>query len=173
MCRYIKTKSNVEYRRIKHTLEPVYNEESEVLILGSFPSVKSRESNFFYGHKQNRFWQVLAELCKEDTPISIKEKKEFLLRNKIAVWDVIDECDIVGSSDSSIKNVVPTNLTEVLSVTQINRIFTNGKLAGKLYKKYQEKETKIEAIELPSSSPANAVYTLEKLIDRWKIIIKK
>jgi hypoxanthine-DNA glycosylase len=152
-------------------LEPVYNEESKILILGSFPSVKSRECNFFYGHKQNRFWKVLASLNMEKTPESIEEKKAFLLRNKIAVWDVIAECDIVGSSDSSIKNVVATDLSDILQTSQLTRIFTNGKLAGKLYEKYQEKETKIKAVNLPSSSPANAVYTLDKLLETWKIIL--
>lgn len=149
----------------------MYNEESTILILGSFPSVKSRESNFFYGYKQNRFWQILAKLYQEDTPESIVEKKRFLIEKKIAIWDVIEECDIVGSSDSSIKNVKPTNLKQLLDVTQVERIFTNGKLAGKLYQKYQEKQTHIKAIELPSSSPANAAFTLEKLVNEWQIVL--
>lgn len=142
-----------------------------ILILGSFPSVKSRESNFFYGHKQNRFWKILAHLFQEEEPMTVDEKKKFLLRNKVAIWDVIAECDIIGSSDSSIKNVVPTNLNEIIEKSQIAKIFTNGKLAGKLYQKYQEQETKIKANELPSSSPANAIYTLEKLVEAWNVLL--
>lgn len=156
---------------MKHTLEPVYNEKSTILILGSFPSVKSRDSNFFYGHKQNRFWQVLANLFQEETPTSVEEKKSFLLEKKIAIWDVISECDIIGSSDNSIKNVIPTDINEILRASQITRVFTNGKLAGKLYHDYQEKQTSIQAVELPSSSPANAAYTFEKLLDAWRVIL--
>jgi hypoxanthine-DNA glycosylase len=133
--------------------------------------VKSRENNFFYGHKQNRFWKVLANLFQEEVPESIAEKKDFLLRNKVAVWDVISECDIIGSSDSSIKNVEPTDLCMILKNSQINRVFTNGKLAGKLYNTYQEEKTKIKRYELPSTSPANAAFSLDRLIEEWQVVL--
>lgn len=153
---------------IEHPIMPVFDNTSNILILGSFPSVKSREVNFFYGHPQNRFWKVLAAVYNEKLPESTDEKKVFLLKNHIAVWDVIKSCDIEGSSDSSIKNVVPNNLSEILNQAQIKNIYVNGKKAEQLYKKYIEKTINKKAICLPSTSPANAAWTLEKLIDAWK-----
>lgn len=155
---------------IKHPIKPVYDEKSEILILGSFPSVKSREEMFFYGHKQNRFWKVISAVFEKEVPETIEEKKELLLSSKIALWDVIASCDIEGSSDSSIKNVVPNDLNKILKVADIKKIFVNGKTAEKYYKKYLRDEIKTEAICLPSTSPANAKYTLEKLIEEWKVI---
>lgn len=155
-----------------HTIAPVWNENSKVLILGSFPSVKSREEGFFYGHKQNRFWRVLASVCDCSVPQNIDEKKSMLLANGIAVWDVIHSCDIVGSSDSSIKNVVPNDIADIVRKSHIKRIFTNGKKADELYRKYIERQVGIKAVCLPSTSPANAVWTLEKLCEEWKIIQK-
>lgn len=153
---------------VEHPIRPVFDKTSNILILGSFPSVKSREANFFYGHPQNRFWKVLAAVYNEKLPESTDEKKIFLLKNHIAVWDVIKSCDIEGSSDSSIKNVVPNNLSELLNQAQIKNIYVNGKKAEQLYKKYIEKTINKKAICLPSTSPANAAWTLEKLIDAWK-----
>lgn len=152
---------------IQHPIEPIYNENSRILILGSFPSVKSREEGFFYGHPQNRFWRVLSAVYKVETPMTVKEKTKFLLDNNIAVWDVIASCDIVGSSDSSIKNVVPNDIQRILDVASIEKILVNGKKAEQLYKKYIEKEIGRQAICLPSTSPANAAWTLEKLIETW------
>lgn len=152
----------------KHNIEPVWNEKSKILILGSFPSVKSRSDKFFYAHPQNRFWKVLAAVTGSKTPESTDEKKALLLNNNIALWDVICSCDVSGSSDSSIKNVVPNDLSEILSNSNINRIFTNGGTAHKLYQKYCQPKTKIEAVRLPSTSPANAAFSLERLIDEWK-----
>ena len=162
-----------EYSHISHTFMPVYDESSKVLILGSFPSVKSREQGFYYGHPQNRFWKVLAAVCGCEVPKTIEEKKAMLLANHIAIWDVIDSCDIIGSSDSSIKNVVPADIAGLLSKTQIDRIFVNGKTAGNLYKKFSEKSTGIPAVVLPSTSPANAAFSLEKLVDEWGRKLKK
>ena len=159
-----------EYSHISHTFLPVYDESSELLILGSFPSVKSREQGFYYGHPQNRFWRVLAAVCKCEVPQTIEEKKSMLLARHIAIWDVIDSCDIIGSSDSSIKNVVPADM---LSKTKITRIFANGKTAGNLYKKFSEKSTGLEAVVLPSTSPANAAFSLEKLVECWGRELKK
>lgn len=118
---------NSEYTHIKHEFEPVFDKNSKILVLGTLPSVKSRENNFYYGHPQNRFWKLIAALCDEDiVPQTIEEKKQMLLRNHIAVWDVISECDIIGSSDSSIKNVVPVDLSVILDNADIDRIYANG-----------------------------------------------
>ncbi len=155
---------------IIHPIPPVYDENSKVLILGSFPSVKSREQCFFYGHGQNRFWKVIASVCNEKVPKSTEEKKELLLKNKIAVWDVIHSCQISGSSDSSIKNAVPNDINYIIKESRIERIFTNGKKADELYRKHLEKQTGIKAVCLPSTSPANAVFSLERLIKEWEII---
>ena len=153
-----------------HTIAPVYDENSRILILGSFPSVKSREQGFFYGHPRNRFWKVLSALFGTAVPATVEEKKSLLALNNIALWDVIASCDITGSADSSIKNVHPVDLTPMLSECTINAIFTNGKTASGLYRKYIFPSVKTEDIPLPSTSPANASYSLERLTDSWKII---
>lgn len=152
---------------IAHPIEPIFDKNSKILILGSFPSVKSREEGFFYGHPQNRFWQVLARVFGVDKPETIEEKKEFLLKNNIAVWDVIKSCDITGSSDSSIKNVIPNDLRIILNNARIDKIFVNGKKAEQLYKKYIQPDINREAMCLPSTSPANAAWSLDKLIEEW------
>lgn len=143
----------MEYEHIVHSFEPVYDKDSEILILGTLPSVKSRENHFYYGHKQNRFWKVLATLLKEPVPDTIEEKKAMLLAHRIALWDVIQSCDIKGSSDSSIKNVQPTDIGMILEKTNITRIYANGNKAGQLYKRYQFPVTGREATVLPSTSP--------------------
>ena len=155
-------------QHLKHSIPPVYNSESKVLILGSFPSVKSRESNFFYGHPQNRFWRVIANICDSDLPNTIVDKQQMLLTNHIALWDVIDECDIEGSADSSIKNVKPNNLQPILKASKISHIFVNGKTAQKLYQKYLQNQTKMTAVYLPSTSPANAAWSLSRLQTYWR-----
>ncbi len=152
---------------INHPIKPIFDKNSKILILGSFPSQKSREQMFFYGHPQNRFWRVLAAVFEQKLPETIEEKKQFLLSNHIALWDVIASCDIEGSADSSIRNVVPNDLNEILSSASIKQIFVNGKTAEKYYKKYA---TVGEAICLPSTSPANAAWSLEKLVSVWRII---
>ena len=156
--------------KVKHEIPPVYDENSKILILGSFPSVKSRENQFFYHHPQNRFWKTLAAVVGCDTPISIEEKKKFLLDNNIAVWDVIASCEIEGSSDSSIKNVVVNDFNSIIYKSNIKQIFCNGGKSYDLYRKYCEKSTNMKAIKLPSTSPANARFSLDKLISEWKII---
>lgn len=155
-----------------HPIEPLYDERSEILILGSFPSVKSREAGFFYGHPQNRFWRVMARICGCETPGTVQDKKKMLLENRIALWDVIHSCEIVGSSDSSIKNVIPNDLTEILEKADIRHIFVNGKKAEALYQKYIEKETSIHASVLPSTSPANAMWSEDRLFEEWKAKIR-
>ena len=163
----------MEYEHVVHSFEPVYNTDSKILILGTLPSVKSRENHFYYGHKQNRFWKLLARICEEDVPETIEEKKAMLLRNHIAIWDVIYSCDIQGSSDSSIKNVVPTDLKAIVKDSNVKRIFCNGKTSGTYFQKYQQKELGIEAEVLPSTSPANAAYSVERLVGIWKEKIGK
>lgn len=151
-----------------HNIQPVFDENSRMLILGSFPSVKSREQKFFYGHPQNRFWKVISNITGEELPTTIEEKKSLLLRNNIAVWDVIKSCDIVGSSDSSIEKVEVNDFSIIFNNAKIERIYANGDKAYKLFKKYCKD---IEITKLPSTSPANAQYSLEKLCKEWKIII--
>lgn len=157
---------------LMHTFAPVFDEKSKVLILGSFPSVKSRENNFYYGHPQNRFWKVLARIYEVDVPQTIEEKKQFLLSNKIAVWDVIESCTIVGSSDSSIKDVKVNNFSKILENSAIEEIYVNGGKAYELYHRYAEKQTGIEPIKLPSTSPANAAWNLDRLCNAWNVIRK-
>lgn len=155
---------------IVHPIPPLYDKNSQILILGSFPSVKSREANFFYGHPQNRFWKVIARVLNEKTPDSIQEKKTMLIKHNIALWDVIHSCEIEGSADSTIKNVVPNDIRTILENSRIRKIYVNGKKAESMYKKYIEKQTGIKAIVLPSTSPANAAWNEEKLYKAWKII---
>ena len=153
---------------LTHGFGPFYTPESRILILGSFPSVKSREQSFFYGHPRNRFWPVLAAIFREDTPQTLEEKKAFLCRNRIALYDVIESCSIIGSSDSSIRDVVPADLRPILDGSRVeNRIFTNGWKASALYQRWLLPTLGIPAGALPSSSPANAAWSLEKLVIAW------
>ena len=155
---------------IIHPFPPLFDENSRTLILGSFPSVKSREQSFFYGHPQNRFWKLIATLFDEEIPQSIDEKKQFILKHNLALWDVIHSCTITGSSDSSIKDVVPNDLSKILQISRVDRIFANGALSHKMYMKYIFPQTGIEAVKLPSTSPANAAFSLDRLAENWKII---
>ena len=160
------------YTHIKHTFEPIFDEHSRIMILGTLPSVKSREYNFYYGHPQNRFWLVLSSVIGCDVPKTIDEKKAMLYSSGIAVWDVISECDIVGSSDSSIRNVIPADLASVFNMTDIKAVFANGKTAERLYNKYQKNLIDKDIILLPSTSPANASRSLDSLTDEWSANIK-
>jgi len=153
-----------------HEIEPVFDRNSEILILGSFPSVKSREAGFFYHHPQNRFWKILSALTGDDFLTDIEEKKHLLLKHHIAVWDVIASCNIKGSSDSSITDVLPADIGKIVRESKITKIFTNGNKADSLYKKYIYPDIKIEAIKLPSTSPANAAYSLDRLLEEWRKI---
>ena len=157
--------------KVNHEIPPIYDERSKILILGSFPSVKSRENNFFYHHPQNRFWKVLAQILKEDLPNSIEEKKSLLLKNNIALWDVIASCEIEGSSDSSIKNVIPNDINSILEKSSITQIFCNGRLSESLAGRLYSKNININFLQLPSTSPANARFSLDKLIEDWKVIL--
>ncbi len=162
----------MEYTHLSHTFDPIYNEKSKILILGTFPSVKSREYGFYYGHPRNRFWKLLGSLMREPIPITIEDKKQFLLKNNIAIWDVVESCDIMGSSDSSIKNVVPTDINRILDIAPIEKIYANGAKAHQLYEKYTLPVIKREIIKLPSTSPANAMFSFERLVMEWEIILE-
>lgn len=155
---------------IVHPIPPLFDENSKTLILGSFPSVKSREAAFFYGHPQNRFWAVVAAVFGEEKPVTVEEKKKLVLENNLALWDVIASCEIVGSSDSSISDVTANDLSIIISNSKVDKIFVNGKTAEKYYNKYTYPKTGIRAVCLPSTSPANAAWSLERLIEAWKII---
>ena len=165
-----------ERRLVRHPFPPLYDEKSKILILGSFPSVKSREMAFFYGHPQNRFWKLLSRLLEAPFPETVPERRAFLLAHGIALWDVIASCEIHGSSDASIRNAVPNDLRQILDHAQIRQIYVNGQTAGKLYRKYQEKPLReaygdcAKAVVLPSTSPANAAWTMDRLMEAWRVI---
>lgn len=153
---------------IDHPFPPVVDENCRILILGSFPSVKSREDGFFYGHPQNRFWRVLASVFDEPVPLDFPSKRAMLLRHHIALWDVIASCTIEGSSDASVKNAVPVDITCVTDPADITLVICNGALAGRLYQRYLQPRTGLEAVILPSTSPANAAWSLPWLINAWR-----
>ncbi len=153
-----------------HPIPPLYSASSSVLILGSFPSVKSREQEFFYGHPQNRFWRVIAAVYGTSVPNAVEEKKKLILSNGLALWDVIAECEIEGSSDSSISAVKPNDISIILNNCPVKRIFVNGKTAEKYYIKYIQPKIGLKAVCLPSTSPANAAWSFERLCEAWKVI---
>lgn len=156
-----------------HSIKPFYNENSKILILGSFPSIKSREIGFYYSHPQNRFWGVLATVFNDKVPLTIDEKKILLKKNNIALYDVCASCEIKGSSDASIKDVVPSNLDEIINNADIKLIILNGKTAFNLYQKYFKNKYNIKTICLPSTSPANAKFTFANLVREYKILNSK
>lgn len=157
--------------RVSHTFQPIYDKNSRILILGTFPSVKSRENAFYYGHPQNRFWRVIAGITGENVPETTAEKKALLLGHRIAIWDVISSCDIEGSSDSSIRNVVPNEVDRLLEKSSIKRIYGNGDKACRLYDRYCLEKTGIDIKKLPSTSPANAAFSYERLLECWREMI--
>ena len=156
--------------QIQHPFGPLFSDQSRVLILGSFPSVKSREQNFFYGHPQNRFWKVIAAVTGQPVPETIQQKRDLILSQKLALWDSIASCQITGSSDSSIRNVQVNDLSVILDSCDIRQIYCNGRKSHELYHKYIEKETLRPAVCLPSTSPANAQWSLQRLIEAWSVI---
>ena len=158
------------YTHVTHPFPPLFDERCDTLILGSLPSVKSREQMFFYGHPQNRFWPLLAAVFDERAPQTVEEKKALALRHHIALWDTIFSCDVIGSGDSSIRNVTPTDLRPILETAPIRRIFCNGKTSAAYYHRYQEKSLGLPAAALPSTSPANAAWTMPRLLEAWRIL---
>ena len=159
--------------QLVHPFPPTWDEHSEILILGSFPSVKSRAMAYFYGHPQNRFWRVVAALYEDDIPQTVEERRAFLLRHHIALWDVIASCTIVGSSDSSIRDAVPNDIRPILAGAPIHRIYTNGQTSFRLYRKYILPEIGREAVCLPSTSPANAAWSFDRLLSAWSAILDR
>lgn len=163
-----------QYQHVEHEFGPVYDHNSRVLILGSFPSVKSREQQFYYGHPQNRFWKMLAAVCGVVVPENIEDKRKFLSEHRIALWDVIESCDIIGSSDSSIKNVQVNDIRRITGQAQIRFICCNGDKAYRLFTKYMaESVPDIPVYKMPSTSPANAACGLERLVQEWQQVLQE
>ena len=160
-----------EYTHIKRNFGPVYDEDSRILILGSFPSVKSREAAFYYGHPQNRFWPLMGRLLEREIPQDIEGRKALMLENRIALWDTIEECDIIGSSDSSIRNVLPVDIMKILDTAGIQEIYCNGATSFRLFMKYLNPVCGRTPVRLPSTSPANAACSIERLYEEWKVIV--
>lgn len=159
---------------IIHPLEPFYDKDSKILILGTMPSPKSRETGFYYGHPQNRFWPVLAAVFGEGVPVTNTDKKDFLRRHHIALWDVLMSCEICGAQDSSIRNPQANDLKRILSGAEIRRIYTTGTRAAALYRRYCASETGMPAVCLPSTSAANgARYTFRDLVEAYGVILKE
>ncbi len=156
------------YKHICQPFEPVFDKDSRILILGSLPSVVSREQGFYYGHPRNRFWRLISAVVNKPEPESIEEKKELLHGSHIAVWDVIKECDIIGSSDQSIKNAVAADIRPLLDHTKIKAVFLNGAAAGRLYERFIMPQADICAVKLPSTSPANAAWSFDRLFEKWR-----
>lgn len=162
----------MESRQVTHDFQPIYNEESRVLMLGTMPSPKSRETGFYYGHPRNRFWKVVSDVCGEVLPETKEEKIEFALRNKIAIWDVLAGCEIKGAEDASIRNPVANDLNVIIKNADIRAVFATGQKAAQLYRKYCQKETGMEIICLPSTSPANCSVSYEKIFEAYEVILK-
>lgn len=160
----------METVHVVHPFPPLVDSGCRVLVLGSFPSIKSREQGFFYGHRQNRFWPVLAAVFGEPAPAwdDIPAKRSLALRHHIALWDAIYACDIVGSSDASVRNAVPIDIARVLREAPIQRILCNGTLSGRLYQKHLQPITGLQAQIMPSTSPANAAVSLAHLVEIWR-----
>jgi double-stranded uracil-DNA glycosylase len=154
-----------------HSFDPVYNGDSRFLILGTFPSVASRELGFYYGHPQNRFWRVLACIYKDSEPVNISEKRDFLLSHGVALWDVVQSCEITGSSDTTIRCVTPNDIGLILNTCDIRAIYANGRTAEALYRRYLLRQLSRGITALPSTSPANAAYSAGRLISCWSVIL--
>lgn len=165
-------KRNVETEIVVHPLEPIFSERSEILILGSFPSVKSREAAFYYGNPQNRFWHVLADVFGEPLPAGNEARRDMILCHGLALWDVIASCRIRGSADSAIADVTPNDLSRVLAFAPIRRVLLNGKTAEKYFRKYHA-DLALPVVTLPSTSPANAAWSLGNLTDVWRAALLK
>ena len=172
MSKMKKPASKATRTRVTHEFPALYDRESQVLMLGSIPSPKSREMAFYYGHPQNRFWKVMAAVLGEDIPETIPQKKAMLKKHHVALWDVLDSCTIVGASDTSIEDPVVNNIGELVKKSKVSRIFCTGATAYNLYKKFCANDVGMEATKLPSTSPANCAVSLEKLVEAYKVILE-
>lgn len=155
---------------VYHEFQPVYDENSKILILGSIPSVKSRELGFYYMHPQNRFWKIIAHLFDESVPDTIQGRKNMLLTHNIALWDVLKSCNIKGSADSTIKHAQTNNIAELIEKTKIKKVFLNGKTAFKYYDSFSNSKTLCEYYCLPSTSSANAACSFSELVTQWQCV---
>lgn len=162
----------MQLEKVTHDFQPIYNQDSRVLMLGTMPSPKSREIGFYYGHPRNRFWKVISDVCGEVLPETKEEKIAFALRNKIAVWDVLAGCEIKGAEDASIRNPIANDMNLILKNADIRAVFATGQKAAQLYRKYCQKQTGMEIITLPSTSPANCSISYEKLFAAYEMILK-
>lgn len=162
----------MERTTVNHEFPPLFDENSRILMLGTMPSPKSRENGFYYGHPRNRFWPVLADLCGEKLPVTVQERREFALRNHIAVWDVLKQCEISGADDSSIRNPVPNDMREILDHAPIRAVFTTGIKAAAYYQKYCFPACGVPAVALPSTSPANCRMKYEELREAYGQILE-
>lgn len=156
---------------IQHTIPPVYDQNSRVLILGTMPSPSSRKAGFCYSHPQNRFWKVLPLILEQKPPVRNEEKRAFLLRNRIAIWDVLHSCEIDGADDASIRNPVPNDLSAIFEAAEIRAVFTTGAKASALYLRHFEPNGAPPCHPLPSTSPANARFSLERLAQEYRAIL--
>jgi len=163
--------NHADPERISHPLEPVYDARSIILILGSMPSPKSREVGFYYGHPQNRFWPVMAAVTGQPMPFGTEERKAFLLRNKIALWDVLASCQIIGADDNSIRDPIANDIDRILRATNIRSVFTTGRKASDLYRRFCLPVTQVQSIYLPSTSPANQAIPTSQLIVQYRKIL--
>ena len=154
--------------KVVHPFEPIYNSNSKILILGSMPSVKSREENFYYAHPQNRFWKVLAFIFNKDVPKSIEEKTQLVLENNLALWDSVKSCEIINSAYATIKNAVPNDIVGFVRKNKINKIIFNGKKSYDIFSKFFKEFKECELEVLPSTSPANAKFSFNDLCNIWK-----
>ena len=159
------------HERLAHPFEPVWDENARILILGSFPSVRSRENGFYYGHPQNRFWPLLARLYGEAVPADARERRAFVLGHGVALWDSIESCRISGSSDAAIRDARPNDIAWLLQRTNITHIFCNGQQSFRIFQRFCASSCPLPAVCLPSTSPANAAWSLERLAEAWKIIL--
>ncbi len=156
---------------IQHPIPPLYDAQSRILILGSFPSVASRAGKFFYHHPQNRFWSLMASLLDEPAPESIEEKTAMLRRHHVALWDSAASCEIEGSADAAMRDVTPNDLSPIFAAADIRAVFCNGTAAWNIYHRYIEPQTGLPAVRLPSTSPANAAWSLPRLRESWQVIL--
>lgn len=156
--------------KVYHTLLPLYDAHSRVLVLGTMPSPKSREAGFYYAHPQNRFWRVLAAVLDEPFPETTEARREVCLRHGIALWDVLRTCEIEGASDAAIRDPEPNDIAWLLGQTDIRAIFATGAKAAELYQKLIFPRTGVPVRRLPSTSPANAAFTLPRLTEAYRAI---
>lgn len=163
-----------QYTQVGPGLPPVHGAQAGVLLLGSFPSPKSREQGFYYGHPQNRFWPVLAGVLGQPVPAhgDVAAKRALLTQNGLALWDVVHSCRIRGASDASIADVVPNDVAALVRALGVRAVFCNGGTAARLYARYLKEKVGLPAQTLPSTSPANAAWSAARLQAAWAAALR-